>query len=305
MTLTTSHDRVLLPNPSRPSPQQVLYRDAALPLARTADGTWLTWTPSHDGHLFVGGYTGAGATSTLRTVLTSWTALGWACFILDANHRLQPMRDWPNVQTYVDASSDGGASQALLNALRLELQRRMNLIDSGTARPDDLDPILLIIHDVSTLKAAFRRLTRDHGSARGESHELDVLGRWGRAVRIHLAVSSHSVRFEALSGDELESFTQRMWLGRSDHCSSYRLWDSIIGAELGTHTPGRCIIGNYHRLPVKAQAAWTPDPRADDDEARALLAALRPTQTQRAPLQLAPSEEGRTTADTVTRRRHP
>ena len=72
------------------------------------------------------------------------------------------------------------------------------------------------------------------------------------------------------------------------------MWHSVIGAELSGRVPGRAVCSNAHRLPVKAQVVWTPDPGNVGVAEHELLQRMSPRAAVHEALQLTAPEPSST-----------
>lgn len=265
-----------------------LYGQIPLAYAVDEDLQPICWAPEINPQgLFTGG-TGTGKTSALHTLLVKSCELGWEVMVLDGKRtEFLGFRGWPNVSMIASALVD---QIALVHHVHAEMERRYELISNDMANEDDFEPLVFIIDEYATFKAAtlsFYSLIRRSGE-RSKPTTFDLISniqRLGRTAKIHLVLGLQRPDVEFLSGEGRDNVSYRTALGRVSSDASEMMWGNpYTGVSLPPKSRGRAFAFNSDGDIVEIQCLYTPDPRkarspedlAQLDRFRQMTPALHP-----------------------------
>lgn len=295
----TSSDRIILQH-RRPMPENLVHpgpglwsgqEGVVLPYGVDERGDLVSWGITGGAakrrptiHTLIIGPTGAGKTSVMRSLLTAATGQGvWVLGGDPKRIELTPFRGWPGVLAVASSAEDLGH---LIKAAKQLMDTRYELIEEGSARADDMTPVLLILDELLILKGTLNRwwnankgerTLEDWGTKTGTQHpalgmitEMLALARSANIRIVEGVQRPDATLFEEGSRDNLR---HRISLNRLSQQGAEMLWgDSFTG----TDTPmvaGRGMASPDGSTPIETQMFWTPDPR--DTDHRELVESLR------------------------------
>lgn len=273
----TEHDRVRFE--IRPAmPTMVLHQPPAKRLELThatydackfeycvdEDGRILSWQPSVSPHMLIIGGTGSGKTAAEHTLLTGLAGAGWRVWVLDGKEvEFIGFRDWPNVELIAD---EVGQQVRMIHAAHELMRQRYTLIKRGEAKVSDFEPLLLIIDEYATFKAAvtewYATVKQKGDPAKPPVFALVAnLARLARTAKIHMVIGIQRPDVDFLGGEMRDNFGARLSLGRLSPQGANMMWDSFaIGVAIPRNQRGRGVALNAESNPVDVQTFYTPDP---------------------------------------------
>ena len=150
-----------------------------------------------DAHCLVVGPPGSGKTNLLQVLAVEATRQGVEVVAADPKRvELIGLRDWPGVSW---VATDVGQIAELLTAVHAEMERRFELIETRSARreqvrPGELRPILVVLDELavlcSRLEADWEQRRRDTDARRHPALDLVAeLATLARPAKVHLAVA--------------------------------------------------------------------------------------------------------------------
>src|SRR5699024_2530027 len=130
------------------------YQEFFIPLGVGNNGEQAVWHPRKDAHcLFIGG-TGGGKTIAEHGVIQRLAQAGARVWLIDGKEiEFIGYRDWPNIEFL---AQDIDAQIRVLKFAHETMKARYKLIKQGKVRIRDLDPIFLVIDEVTSLLSAIK-----------------------------------------------------------------------------------------------------------------------------------------------------
>ncbi|MDQ2850966.1 MAG: FtsK/SpoIIIE domain-containing protein [Actinomycetota bacterium] len=261
----TFPERVVLEIPTRTKNNPLVgYDQVAIEIGIDEDGALAPWRPSKDPHLMVVGATGTGKTVSIRSVVMQLTALAWMVWVVDGKGtEFLGLRDWPNVQMVANRIPE---QIAVINRAHQLMERRYEQIESGAAKRDDFEPVLLVVDEWADVRANLLAWYAQHKpkGAPSKPTVLDQMGslaRKGRTARIHMVFGTQRPDAEYFGGDMRDNFRMRLSMGRLSVQGAQMMWESpSIGVSLPRGKRGRATAVNVHGQPAEIQTFFVPDP---------------------------------------------
>lgn len=257
------------------------YRSFSAPLGVGDNAAQAVWVPTRDAHLLIIGGTGGGKTITEHGVIQQLAQAGWRIWLVDGKRiEFIGYRDWPNVEFLAQRTDHQ------IRVLRLAhetMMARYDLIERGQVKVEDLDPIAVVIDELTSLLAAVKSRYQET-KAKGMPAKDPVLEwiadivRLGRSAKIHVVVGLQRPDAAIMGGEMRDNFGARISLGKlQSKEASMMMWDD---PAIGVAVPaikGRAIAV-IDGAPGMVQATFTanPDP-SHDDYHRGMVEAMRPT----------------------------
>lgn len=257
------------------------YRDLKIPLGLAAGGVAAVWQLRKLPHMLAIGGTGGGKTICEHGVIQILTQAGCRVWLIDGKGvEFIGYRDWPNVEFL---AQDVPSQVRLINLAHETMEKRYKLIRDGKAGPEDMDPIVIMIDELTSFKTMAEQLYRKSKSGGPAKSELmDWIGnllRLARTCKIHIFIGMQRPDTTIIDGEARDNMGGRISLGPlSSKEGSLMMWDN---AAIGVQIPrvaGRAV-GLVDGVPAQIQATYNanPDPRADDYHP-GMVAAARPAQ---------------------------
>lgn len=242
-----------------------LYGKVTIPTSVDEDGDLVRWDPVYNPQGLYTGGTGTGKTASLHTLLVFAALIGWKVWVLDGKRtEFLGFRDWPNVAL---VASTVAHQIRLVHAMHDEMERRYDLIESGKGSEEDFEPLIVIVDEFATFKAAvdsFYSRIRSSSEPR-QSPVFEMIRnvqRLGRTARIHLILGLQRPDVTFLSGEGRDNVSFRTAWGRVSADASDMMWEnSYTGVALPPKSRGRGFTFNEAGAIVEVQGLYTPDPR--------------------------------------------
>jgi S-DNA-T family DNA segregation ATPase FtsK/SpoIIIE len=256
------------------------YKRFEVPLGIGPNGAQAVWRPRDDSHLLIIGGTNGGKTICEHGVIQSLTQAGWRVWLVDGKRvEFKGYKNWRNVE-FLAANVD--AQIRLIHQAHETMNKRYDLLQAGLVRMDDLDPIVLVIDEVTSLLAAVDQRYADTKTKgmRTKPPVLDWLsnlGRLARTAKIHLVFGMQRPDTTFIDGELRDNFGARISLGKlKSAAGSVMMWDNhAIGCQVPP-IKGRAV-SLIDGKPTMIQATYNanPDPEHDDYHA-GIVAAMTP-----------------------------
>ncbi len=259
------------------------YKRFEIPLGVGANGAQAMWRPALDSHLLIIGGTGGGKTICEHGIIQDLSQAGWRVWLVDGKRvEFLGYKEWRNVEFL---ASNIDAQIRLIHQAHETMEERYNLIEAGKIRIEELDPIVLIIDEVTSLLAAVDKRygeTKTKGM-RTKPPVLDWLGNLGRLARtakIHLVFGMQRPDTTIIDGELRDNFGARISLGPlKSAAGSYMMWDNYA---IGCQVPpikGRAIsLVDGQPTMIQARFNANPDQNHDDFHAGIIAAVTPPTE---------------------------
>lgn len=256
------------------------YRKFEIPLGIGPNGAEAVWCPVRDAHLLIIGGTGGGKTICEHGVIQQLSQAGWRTWLVDGKMiEFLGYENWPNVEFL---AQDVDAQIRLIHLAHETMNARYSLIRDGKVRIEELDPIAVVIDEVTSLLAAVEQRyadTKEKGM-KSKPPVLDWLGniaRLGRSAKMHLVYGMQRPDTTIIDGEQRDNFGARISLGKlKSSAGSVMMWDNhAIGCQVPP-IPGRAIslIDNQPTM-IQATLNASPNP-SHDDYNPGIIAAMTP-----------------------------
>ena len=256
------------------------YKRFEVPLGIGPNGAQATWRPSRDSHLLAIGGTGEGKTICEHGVIQGLAQAGWRVWLVDGKQiEFLGYKEWRNVEFL---AQDVDEQIRLMYLAHETMKKRYDLIKLGKIRSEDLDPIALVIDEVTSLLAAVDQRyaetkTKGMKSKPPVMDWLGDLGRLARSAKIHLVFGMQRPDTTIIDGELRDNFGARISLGKlKSAAGSVMMWDNYA---IGCQVPpikGRGV-SLIDGKPTMIQATYNanPDPNHDDYHS-GIIAAMTP-----------------------------
>lgn len=257
------------------------YKDFEIPLAVGPGGSIAAWKPNRDAHMLIAGGTGGGKTICEHGVIQALTQSGWRVWLADGKRvEFMGYRKWPNVEILAQSIEE---QVKVIHMAHDLMERRYNLIRDEKATRADMEPLAVVIDEVTAMLVFARQLYgRTKTKGRGEKAPvLEWLGniaRLGRTAKIHLVLGIQRPDADILGGELRANLGCRISMGRLDSKEfSLMVWgNAAIGCQL-PQIKGRAVA-LIDGQPTQVQAAYTTNPYPGEDDYHAgMVAAAKPT----------------------------
>ena len=245
------------------------YSEFFVPLGIGNDGAQAIWHPRKDAHLLIIGGTGGGKTIAEHGVVQRLSQAGWRTWLVDGKRiEFIGYRNWPNVELLAQNVDD---QIRVLKLAHETMESRYDLIERGKVRIQDLDPIAIVVDELTSLLGAVKRRYQDT-KEKGMPAKDPVLdwmadiARLGRTAKMHLVEGLQRPDAAIMGGEMRDNFGARVSMGPlKSKEASLMLWDDpAIGVSVpNVHGRGVSVINGQ---PGMMQGAFTanPDPNHDD-----------------------------------------
>lgn len=256
------------------------YRQFEVPLGIGPNGAQATWRPSRDSHLLIIGGTGEGKTICEHGVIQGLAQAGWRVWLVDGKEiEFLGYKAWRNVEFL---AQDVDEQIRLVYLAHETMKERYNLIKLGKIRAEDLDPIALVIDEVTSFLAAVDQRyaetkTKGMKSKPPVMEWLGNLGRLARSAKIHLVFGMQRPDTTIIDGELRDNFGARISLGKlKSAAGSVMMWDNYA---IGCQVPpikGRAV-SLIDGKPTMIQATLNANPDTNhDDYHPGIIAAMTP-----------------------------
>lgn len=256
------------------------YKRFEVPLGVGPNGTQATWRPSRDSHLMIIGGTGGGKTICEHGIIQGLTQAGWRVWLVDGKQiEFLGYKKWRNVEFL---AQDVDAQIRLVQLAHETMEQRYELIKEGKVRIEDLDPITLVIDEVTSFLAAVDQRYAST-KVKGMSAKPPVLGwlgnlgRLARSAKIHLVFGMQRPDTTIIDGELRDNFGARISLGKlKSAAGSVMMWDNHAIGCMIPPIPGRAV-SLIDGKPTMIQATMNANPDKNHDDYHAgIIAAMTP-----------------------------
>lgn len=256
------------------------YRKFSVPMGIGDDEQQAEWKPVRDAHLLIIGGTGGGKTVAESGVIQRVTQAGWRTWLIDGKQiEFTGYRDWPNVE-FLAQTVD---SQIRLMKLAMDtMQKRYDLIRDGKVRVADMDPIVLVIDEMTSL-LEFVKQRYEETKVSKMPAKSPFLGWYGnlmrlaRSAKIHIVTGIQRPDADIIGGEIRDNMGARLSTGPlMSKEGSIMMWDDpAIGVQVPKH-PGRGI-SYVNGVPGQVQTPFTANPNPfGEDYHQGMVEAQRP-----------------------------
>lgn len=256
------------------------YERFQVPLGIGAEGKSAAWDLVRDVHLLIIGGTGGGKTICEHGVIQQCTQACCRVWLVDGKMvELLGYEDWPNVEFL---AQDVDEQIRLLHLAHETMWARNRLVKAREVRAQQLDPIVLVIDEVTSLLESVEQRYEDMKTKGMPSRNrvlkwLANIGRLGRSAKVHLVCGLQRPDATILSGEFRDNFFARISLGRlQSKEGSLMMWNNpAIGCQLPA-IKGRAV-SYIDGEPGQVQATFNANPdREHKDYHEGLVEAMRP-----------------------------
>lgn len=256
------------------------YQEFFIPLGVGNNGEQAVWHPRKDAHcLFIGG-TGGGKTIAEHGVIQRLAQAGARVWLIDGKEiEFIGYRDWPNIEFL---AQDIDAQIRVLKFAHETMKARYKLIKQGKVRIRDLDPIFLVIDEVTSLLSAIKSRyleTKVKGmpSAHPALDWLSDLARLSRSSKMHLLYGLQRPDAAIMGGENRDNFGARASYGPlKSRDASMMIWDDPAVGMSVPNIKGRGVsVINGVICMMQGTYTANPDPHHDDYH-HGMVEAMRP-----------------------------
>lgn len=257
------------------------YSSFNVPLGIGDNGELAIWHPKKDAHLLIIGGTGGGKTIAEHGVIQRLTQAGWRVWLVDGKRiEFIGYRKWSNIELLAQKVDH---QIRVLKLAHETMEARYDLIERGLVRIEDLDPIAVVVDELTSLLMAVERRyqeTKMKGMPSKDpvrSWAADI-ARLGRSAKMHLVLGLQRPDANIMGGEMRDNFGGRISLGKlQSKEASMMMWDDpAIGVSV-PNIKGRAVSWvNGHLGMIQGTFTANPDPNHDDYHA-GMVEAMRPT----------------------------
>lgn len=256
------------------------YEEFFVPLGVGNDGEMAVWHPRKDAHLLIIGGTGGGKTIAEHGVIQRLAQAGWRIWLVDGKRiEFIGYRKWANVELLAQNVDD---QIRVLKLAHETMEARYDLIERGEVRIQDLDPIAIVVDELTSLLGAVKRRyleTKIKGMPTKDPvlDWMADLARLGRTAKMHLVEGLQRPDAAIMGGEMRDNFGARVSAGPlKSKEASMMLWDDpAIGVSV-PNIKGRAVSvinGN----PGMIQSTYTANPDLDHPDYHiGMVEAMRP-----------------------------
>ena len=256
------------------------YSDFTVPLGIGDNGEQAVWHPKKDAHLLIIGGTGGGKTIAEHGVIQRLAQAGWRTWLVDGKRiEFIGYRGWENVELLAQKVDH---QIRVLKLAHETMEARYDLIERGEVRIEDLDPIAVVVDELTSLLMAVKRRYLET-KEKGTPNQHPVLewvadiARLGRSSKMHLVLGLQRPDAQIMGGEMRDNFGGRISLGKlQSKEASMMMWDDpAIGVSV-PNIKGRAVSYVNGQLGM-IQGTFTanPDPNHDDYQP-GMVEAMRP-----------------------------
>lgn len=265
-----------------------------VPFGRSEFGEYVGWdisTSTKGPHCLLSGRTGAGKTSTLRSIAVGASrfgeTLGEPVEIWGFDPKmieLMGLEGWPGVTRLAVVISE---IASLIEAAHAEMMDRYDQIRKRKVHPSELPVLLVILDEFLILRGQLVRWWKEELGNKGNPPMLGMLYEMlalARVAAVHLCIGIQ--RPDATNFDDGARDNMRTRVAHDPLTVQGRqmMWDDAgLGILASTDVRGRAMATDRSYSPVESQMFWTPDldqhPMARrwmSEEDKHLIDSLRP-----------------------------
>lgn len=256
------------------------YSSFSIPLGIGDNGAHAVWHPKKDAHLLIIGGTGGGKTIAEHGVIQRLAQAGWRTWLVDGKRiEFIGYRGWQNVELLAQKVDH---QIRVLKLAHETMEARYDLIERGEIRVEDLDPIAIVVDELTSLLMAVQRRYQET-KLKGTPAKDPVLGwvadiaRLGRSSKMHLVLGLQRPDASIMGGEMRDNFGGRISLGKlQSKEASMMMWDDpAIGVSV-PNIKGRAVSWvNGSIGMIQGTFTANPDPNHDDYHA-GMVEAMRP-----------------------------
>lgn len=245
------------------------YKEFSVPLGIGDNDCQAIWHPQKDAHLLIIGGTGGGKTIAEHGVIQRLAQAGWRTWLVDGKRiEFIGYRDWENVELLAQRVDH---QIRVLKQAHATMEARYDLIERGKVRIEDLDPVAVVIDELTSLLMAVKRRYQET-KTKGMPTKDPVLdwvadiARLGRSSKMHLVLGLQRPDASIMGGEMRDNFGGRISLGKlQSKEASMMMWDDpAIGVSV-PNIKGRGVSYiNGHLGMLQGTFTANPDPNHDD-----------------------------------------
>ncbi len=228
-------------------------KENLIPLGYNDFNSLVTWDISVDAHMLIGGSTGGGKSTLIRSIifhLVVNTKSELMLVDLKSGLEFSPLKNLNNVTAYGENVNE---AIQIIEAVHIECDKRLKLLNKSACkdikaynsnnRKKKLSRLFLVVDEFADL--AYIKKKKD------EVHPLDLLielSRKSRAVGIHLILATQRPSAKVLSGELKSNFTALIGLRTNDITNSRVIIDTSGLEELNIGESITILGGNQTKF---------------------------------------------------------
>lgn len=264
------------------------YEQLFIPYGVGDNGEVLGWRPKVQPHMLVVGPTNGGKTTVEQQVVERLTQAGCKVWLCDGKRiEFMGFRGWPNVELIAAKTEH---KVRMIQAFFEEMNRRYDLIESGTKRVSDMEPIFMVVDEAATIvtqAGLWFGQVKPKGARSSKAPVMDWLGdiaRLSRSAKMHMLVGLQRPDVRFLDGEMRDNFACRVSVGKLGADGAQMTWGNPHTGAGPSPVQGRGWTTTQDGRVVEAQFYFAPNPdvsREDYDPIR--VSAVKPNEVVHEP----------------------
>lgn len=276
-----------LPNVVVPTKEQApllvsheAYKSFSVPLGVGDNSEQAVWMPRRDAHLLIIGATGKGKTICEHGVIQRLAQAGWRTWLIDGKRvEFMGYENYPNVEFL---AQDIDQQIRLVKLAHDTMMARYHLIQTRQVQVADLDPIVLVIDEVTSfLDFVTDRYMETKIKGQPAKHPvikwIANIGRLGRTSKFHMVHGLQRPDANIMGGELRDNFGCRISHGKlKSKEASMMMWDNPAIGQAVPEIPGRAVSVMNGRVGL-IQSTYTANPEIGADDYHAgMVEFMRP-----------------------------
>lgn len=264
------------------------YEQLFIPYGVGENDEVLGWRPKVQPHMLVCGPTNGGKTTIEHQIIERLAQAGCKLWLCDGKRiEFMGFRGWPNVELIAAKTEH---KVRMIQAFFEEMNRRYDLIESGTKRVSDMEPIFMVVDEAATIvtqAGLWFGQVKPKGARSSKAPVMDWLGdiaRLSRSAKMHILVGLQRPDVRFLDGEMRDNFACRASVGKLGADGAQMMWGNPHTGAGPSPVPGRGWTTTQDGRVVEAQFHFAPNPdssREEYDTAR--VAAVKPNKVVHEP----------------------